>query len=255
MRNLVVHLAFDGARYHGWQVQQNAVTVQQVFQDAVEKVFGSRLPVTGCSRTDAGVHARDYVCNFRTEAGIPCPAVARALNANLPHDIAVTSCSEVSDAFHSRYFSLGKEYVYKICDAVCRDPFLRAYAIYYPKRLDCEKLNLAASAFVGRHDFAAFRSAGAVSRHRPGEEEDTVRTISSASVLRTGDLVEFTVCGDGFLYNMVRIMVGTLLLVAQGRISGSDVAAVIESRDRGRAGPTAPAHGLYLNRVFYTCGE
>lgn len=247
----MVHLAFDGTRYHGWQVQANAITVQQRFQDAVEKVFGSRLDVTGCSRTDAGVHANDYICNFRTCATIPCDAIMRALNAHLPQDIAVTSCREVSQAFHPRYYACGKEYVYKIFNASYRDPFTRNYSFYYPRRLDCEKLNDAAQGFCGKHDFAAFRSSGAASHHRPEESEgsDTVRTIFGASVTRNGDMVEFRVRGDGFLYNMVRIMTGTLLFVAQGKIKS--IPDVIESRDRKRAGATAPAHGLYLNRVFY----
>lgn len=252
MRNIMVHLAFDGTRYHGWQVQANAVTVQQRFQDAVEKVFGSRLDVTGCSRTDAGVHAYDYVCNFHTGASIECAAVMRALNASLPFDIAVTSCREVPEMFHSRYFASGKEYVYKICDAPYRNPFTRFYSFYYPRRLDCEQLNTAAQGFCGRHDFAAFRSSGAASRHRPEEPEgETVRTIFESAVTRDGDMVEFRVRGDGFLYNMVRIMAGTLLFVAQGKIKCGDIEKVIEYGDRRRAGATAPAHGLYLNRVFY----
>lgn len=251
MRNIMVHLAFDGTNYHGWQVQANAVTVQQRFQDAIENVFGSRLDVTGCSRTDAGVHANDYVCNFRTGAAIPCDAIMRALNANLPKDIAVTSCREVPEDFHSRYFACGKEYIYKIFNGPYCDPFTRNYSFYYPKRLDCEKLNAAAQDFCGRHDFAAFCSSGAASRHRPEEDEgnDTVRTIFKAEVTRNGNMVEFCVSGDGFLYNMVRIMTGTLLFVAQGKIKS--IAEVIDSKERKRAGATAPAHGLYLNRVFY----
>ena len=253
MRNLIVHLAFDGTRYHGWQVQENSVTVQQTLQDAIEKVFGSRLPVTGCSRTDAGVHANDYVCNFRTASLIKCAAVARALNAHLPHDIAVTACTEASEMFHSRYFATGKEYVYKIWNASYRDPFCRALSLYYPKRLDCALLDAAAKGFCGRHDFAAFCSSHAVSHHRPDEPEcDTVRTIFDAGVDRKGNTVEFRVHGDGFLYNMVRIMTGTLLFVAQGKITCDGIKKVIESCDRSMAGPTAPAQGLYLNRVFYT---
>lgn len=252
MRNIAVHLAFDGTRYHGWQVQRNAVTVQQTFQDAVEKIFGSRLPVTGCSRTDAGVHAYDYVCGFHTSSLIECDAIARALNSMLPHDIAVTSCVEMPQNFHPRYFAEGKEYVYKIWNAPYCDPFTRAYAFHCKKRIDSEKLNAAAKYYRGTHDFAAFCSSGAANSHRPEEPEgDTVRTVFDAEVTRKGDMVEFRVSGDGFLYNMVRIMTGTLLFVAQGKLSCEDIKSVIESRDRGKAGPTAPAHGLYLNRVFY----
>lgn len=252
MRNIVVHLVFDGTRYHGWQVQKNAVTVQQTFQDAVEKVFGSRLDVTGCSRTDSGVHANDYVCGFHTEALINCASIMRALNANLPKDIAVTACEEATEAFHPRYSATGKEYIYKIFNERRHDPFTRAYAFHYPGKLDCALLDKAALGFRGRHDFAAFCSSGAVSRHRPGEtDSETIRTIYDTAVTREGSMVTFRVRGDGFLYNMVRIMTGTLLFVAQGKITCDGIGAVVDSCERKMAGPTAPAHGLYLNRVFY----
>lgn len=258
MRNIVLRLIFDGTRYHGWQVQENAVTIQQTVQDAFEKVFGKRLDVTGCSRTDAGVHANGYVCSFKTDVTIPCDAILRALNANLPKDIAVISCGEAPSDFHVRYSTTAKEYIYKIWNSPVRNPFLAGYTMFYPKKLDAGELNLAAQNFIGRHDFAAFRSAGAVSRHRPALNEnageisgETVRTIFEANVAREGDLVIFRVRGDGFLYNMVRIMTGTLLFVAQGKISCDAVKDVIESKNRKKAGPTAPACGLYLSRVFY----
>jgi tRNA pseudouridine38-40 synthase len=252
MRNIAVHLAFDGTNYHGWQVQSNAVTIQQTFQDAVEKIFGTRLAVTGCSRTDAGVHANDYVCCFHTAASIECEAIARALNSALPDDIAVTSCSEMPEDFHPRYSASGKEYIYRIWNAQYCDPFTRRYAFHYRKRLDNELLNAAAQYYRGTHDFAAFCSSGASSSHRPeAPEGDTVRTVFDAEVTRKGDMIEFRVSGDGFLYNMVRIMTGTLLFVAQGKFSCDDIKSVIESCDRSKAGPTAPAHGLCLNRVFY----
>lgn len=248
----MVHLMFDGTAYHGWQVQANAVTVQETFQDAVEKVFKSRLDVTGCSRTDAGVHANDYVCNFKTEASIEPRAIMRALNANLPHDIAVTSCLEASPDFHSRYFASGKEYIYKINNASYRDPFTRAYSFYCAKNLDVDLLSAAAEKFRGKHDFAAFCSAGAASSYRPESPEgDTVRTIIDTGVTREGDTVIFRVRGDGFLYNMVRIMTGTLMFVAQGKIKPEEIPAIIDCCERKRAGATAPALGLYLNKVFY----
>lgn len=248
----MVHLMFDGAAYHGWQVQANAVTVQKTFQDAVEKVFKSRLDVTGCSRTDAGVHANDYVCNFKTEALIEPRAIMRALNANLPHDIAVTSCLEAAPDFHSRYFAAGKEYIYKINNAPYRDPFTRAYSFYCAKKLDVDLLAAAAANFRGKHDFAAFCSAGAAASHRPESPEgDTVRTIIDTDVTREKDMVIFRVRGDGFLYNMVRIMTGTLLFVAQSKIKPGEITDIIDARERKRAGATAPAQGLYLNKVFY----
>ena len=259
MRNIVLHLAFDGTRYHGWQVQENAISVQQTIQDGFERVFNARLPVKGCSRTDAGVHAYDYVCNFFTNSPLPCDAILRALNANLPRDIAVTACEEASEDFHVRYSATGKEYVYQIWNESVRNPFFLGYAMFYPRRLNVELLDSAAAAFRGRHDFAAFQSSRAISRHRPlqngiSTDEDssgTIRTIFNTSVTREGGMVRFRVHGDGFLYNMVRIMTGTLLFVAQGKLSCGGVEEVISSCDRKMAGPTAPACGLYLNRVFY----
>jgi tRNA pseudouridine38-40 synthase len=254
MRNIVLHLAFDGTRYHGWQVQHNAVSVQQTIQDAIEKVFKNRLALTGCSRTDAGVHANDYVCNFRTDGNMTCESIKCALNAKLPKDIVVTTCCEVDGDFHVRYSATGKEYIYKIWNARVRNPFCLGYAMFYPKKLDVELLDVAALGFCGRHDFSAFQSSRVESHHRPSQGEslcDTERTIFEAHVTRSGDMVEFRVHGDGFLYNMVRIMTGTLLFVAQGKIKGGEIGNVIASRDRKLAGPTAPACGLYLNRVFY----
>lgn len=251
MRNIVLHLAFDGGRYHGWQVQENAVSVQETVQNAIEKVFKSRLPLTGCSRTDAGVHANDYVCSFRTSAGIELNSIMRALNSNLPEDIAVTKCHEASEDFHPRYSATGKEYIYRICNSQFKNPFDRAYSFFYPKPLNCEALNIAAQAFCGKHDFSAFCSSKAVSRHRPEETSDTVRTIYSAAVERHGDKVIFRVHGDGFLYNMVRIMVGTLLFSFHGKITPEHISEIIRSKNRKMAGPTAPALGLCLNKVFY----
>lgn len=254
MRNLVLHLAFDGARYHGWQVQGNAPTVQRAFQDAVETVFGSRLPVTGCSRTDAGVHATDYVCTVKAESAIPCKNILRALNANLPSDIAVLSCAEAPEDFHPRYTAHGKEYLYQIWNAPVRSPFLRGRAYFYPYPLDISALSAAAACLTGRHDFASFCAAGSDTGARPPEdgrepESATVRTIFAADVTREGGMVRLLVSGDGFLYHMVRIIAGTLLLAA--RTPGYDVRTVLASRRRELAGPTAPACGLYLSRVFY----
>ncbi|ADU26573.1 tRNA pseudouridine(38-40) synthase TruA [Ethanoligenens harbinense] len=244
MRNILLLLRFDGAAYHGWQVQKNGVTVQEVLQNALETVLRHRPPVTGCSRTDAGVHALAYACNFRTEHTIPCQNLVRALNACLPDDIAVFACREVPPDFHARYSAHEKEYVYRILNAPARDPFWRGRALHVPYPLDEAVMDKAARGFLGTHDFAGFRAAGS-------DVKDTVRTVFHSGVQRDGDLVLFRVRADGFLYNMVRIMVGTLLYTAQDKLQPADILAVIDSRDRTAAGPTAPAHGLYLNRVFY----
>lgn len=244
MRNLLITLRFDGRAYHGWQVQPNGITVQQCVQDAVEAVTGARSAVTGCSRTDAGVHAMMFCCNFRTESPIPAERLAGALNAHLPRDIAVYGCKEVPPAFHARYDCKGKEYVYRIWNDRARNPFWEGRALHYPYTLDAAGLNRAAQGFVGRHDFSAFCAAG-------GSVEDKVRTVRAARVVRGEELVSFYVEADGFLYHMVRIMMGTLLNLEQGKLGPSSIPSILEEGERARAGVTAPAQGLYLNRVFY----
>lgn len=244
MRNLLITMRYDGSQYHGWQVQDNAVTVQQTFQDALERLFGERLPVVGCSRTDAGVHALMYCCNFRTDSAISCDRIPYALNAHLPDDIGVYDCREVSEDFHARYSCKGKRYIYKIHNSPFRNPFTMGYAYLYRPKLDADFLNAQAKDFLGTHDFAAFAAAG-------GSVEDTVRTVQDAAVYRDGDAVCFEVQADGFLYNMVRIMTGTLLGISEGKISEGSIPEIINSLDRSRAGVTVPAQGLYLKEVFY----
>lgn len=244
LRNIAMTVAFDGTAYHGWQVQANARTVQQTLQDALEAVLRQRPPVTGCSRTDAGVHARAYVCNFRTGSRIPCPNLLRALNTVLPPDIAVQDCRGADPAFHARYSAAGKEYVYRFLDVPARSPFWQRYALHWPWPLDTDRLQAAALSFVGTHDFSAFCAAG-------GSVQDHVRTVSAAQVERADGLVVFRVRADGFLYHMVRIMAGTLLDVARGNIGPESIGGILRSGSREAAGFTAPAHGLCLNRVFY----
>ena len=244
MRNLLITISYDGSAYHGWQVQKNAVTVQQVFQKAVEKLFCEKTDIKGCSRTDSGVHAKMYCVSLKTQKNIPCENIITGLNTYLPKDIAVTGCIEVADDFHARYSVKSKEYVYRIYNSQIRNPFLKNYALHYRYPIDAQYLNEEAQAFLGSHDFSGFCSA-------KSDVEDTVRTVYSFSVTRNGDEVIFCVEADVFLYNMVRIMVGTLLFVNEGKIKQGELADVIKSKDRKRAGKTAPAHGLYLNNVKY----
>ncbi|MGN1420548.1 MAG: tRNA pseudouridine(38-40) synthase TruA [Eubacterium sp.] len=244
MRKLVITIQYDGSSYHGWQVQSNALTVQEVFQNAVEKVFGERLDVKGCSRTDAGVHANMYLLTVDTDMNITNDGVIFALNSHLPKDIAVVDCKEGNSDFHPRYSCKSKEYVYKLYNGKIRNPFLADYAFYYRYPIDADYLNEQAQAFVGTYDYSGFCSA-------KSDVEDTVRTVKSFSVTRQGDMVYFRVEADGFLYNMVRIMVGTLLFVSEGKIKKDELKDVILSKDRKRAGKTAPPQGLYLNKVVY----
>lgn len=244
MVHWLLTLQYDGSRYHGWQVQPNGITVQQVMQDAVERLTGVRSGITGCSRTDAGVHAEMFCCGLHTDSRIPPEKVPAALNAHLPRDVAVTGCRLVSPAFHPRYDALGKRYVYRIWNHPARSPFWEGRAYHYGRRLDDGVMNAAAADLVGQHDFAAFCASGS-------SVEDTVRSVRSCSVTRQGELVEIRVEADGFLYNMVRIMVGTLLDIESGRIARGAIPAILQSRDRAQAGTTAPACGLYLEQVFY----
>lgn len=244
MRNLLVEISYDGSAYHGWQVQKNALTVQEVFQNAVERVFCSRYDVKGCSRTDSGVHANSYFVSFKTDKSIPADKVVMALNTYLPKDIAVLSCKEVSADFHARYSVASKEYVYKLFNGKIRNPFYNNYAYHYRYPVNTDYLNEQAKAFIGTHDFSGFCSAHS-------DVEDTVRTVKSFEVFRDGDMVYFAVEADGFLYNMVRIMVGTLIFVNEGKIKAGELKDIIESKDRKRAGKTAPPQGLYLNKVNY----
>ena len=245
--NYLITLMYDGAAYHGWQNQKNAVSVQEKVEAACASLFGCPVTVYGCSRTDAGVHANAFCCNFKTDSDRPCDLLQRGLNAVLPPQIAVLSCEEAAIGFHARYDCLGKEYVYQIWNGKTRNPFLLDRALFYPFELDTDFLHQQAQAFVGTHDFASFCASGT-------GVKTTERTIYSCSVARQGDLVTFTVCGNGFLYNMVRIMVGTLLDMQRGKIAKDTIGTILLSRNRERAGVTAPPQGLFLNRVFYQEG-
>ena len=244
MRRLLVTIRYDGSAYHGYQVQSNALTVQEVFQNAVQKVFGKRLDVKGCSRTDSGVHANMYCISFDTDMNISNESVILALNTYLPEDVAAYDCKEVDMDFHPRYNCKSKEYIYKIYNGKYRNPFYAKYALWYRWNIDAEYLNNEAQAFVGKYDYSGFCSI-------KSDVEDTVREIYSFKVWREDDFVYFKVCGDGFLYNMVRIMVGTLLFVSEGKIKSGELKSIILSKDRKKAGKTSPPQGLYLNNVSY----
>ena len=244
-RNLLLKLAYDGTRYHGWQIQENAVTVQQVFQEALCKVTGRQEDLKACSRTDTGVHAREFCVSLKTESPIPEERLVAALNHYLPQDMAVRSCQRMGEDFHARYSCKGKEYCYEIWNHPVREPFLAGRALHYWYPIDEALLDQAARHYLGSHDFSSFCTLD------KRERGDLTRRVFTSRVERRGDLVVFTVGADGFLYNMVRIMVGTLLRVQQGKFSPEDIPGILEAKDRKAAGPTAPACGLYLNRVFY----
>ena len=244
MRNLLITIRYVGTGYHGFQVQQNALTVCQVFQDGVEKLLGKRWEVKGCSRTDSGVHARRFCLSMKTDSTIPPMGLVRGLNRLLPPDVAVVDCREVPEDFHARYSCRGKRYAYRFHNSLLRDPFLEGRVYRCGKALDDPAMDRAAKAFLGTHDFSAFCSAG-------GSVEDKERTIFQSQVRRQGELVTFEVAGDGFLYNMVRIMAGTLLQVGEGRLAPEELPRIIASRDRKQAGETLPPWGLFLEEIYY----
>ena len=248
-RNLLLKIQYDGSGYHGWQIQENARSVQGAFQEALKNVLGMQPDIKACSRTDTGVHAREFCLSMKLDHGIPEERLVGALNHFLPADMAVISCQRVPDDFHARYSCKGKRYVYEIYNGEIRSPFLRDRALHYYHRLDEEKLNAAAQYYLGSHDFTSFCT---LDKREMG---DFTRTVFESRVDREGDTVRFTVAADGFLYNMVRIMTGTLLAVQQGRFAPEDIPEILARRDRKAAGPTAPAHGLYLQKVFYDLPE
>ncbi len=245
---LKFYLSYDGTNYSGWQVQKNAKTVQEVFQDAVESVFGERYSVTGCSRTDAGVHANSYCCSVDfdkdCDVNIPLDKLPVVFNRYLPDDVSVRLAERAEESFHPRYDVVYKEYEYIIHNSDIKNPFYRNRVFMYPKKLDESLMNDAAQHFVGTFDFCGFMSSGS-------SVEDTVRTIKYFTVRREDERVIINVAADGFLYNMVRILVGTLIEVSEGKIDISELDDVIMSKDRKRAGFTAAASGLYLNKIVY----
>lgn len=245
MRNLLLTISYDGKAFHGWQIQKNALAVQEVFQNALYNIIGGYADIKGCSRTDSGVHANMYCISLKTEHPIPAERLKAALNRHLPMEVAVYDCREVEEDFHARYSCKSKQYIYKIWNSEVRNPFLNGYALHYRYKIDEKQLHRAAQAFVGKHDFTSFCTLD------KREKGDFVRNVKMFSVERDNDLVTMKVEADGFLYNMVRIMVGTLLRVQQGKIPEDGIKEIIEKKDRKFAGPTAPACGLYLNQVNY----
>lgn len=244
MRNLKIFMAYRGTNYHGFQRQENAITVQEIVENCLSKILNVKTTIYGCSRTDTGVHALEYCFNFRTEKPISNIGVIRGMNTILPDDISILSCEEVFDDFHARYSCKGKEYIYKIHNSESKNPFAEDLAFHYRRPIDVELISKASKAFIGTHDFKAFCSTGS-------NKEITVRTIYDFSVTQNGSEIILLVKGDGFLYNMVRIMVGTLLFINEGKIKAEALPEIILSKDRSNAGKTAQPQGLYLSKIYY----
>ena len=243
-RNIALRLSYTGTAYHGWQVQKNAVSVAETLEKALASVVCHPVKATGAGRTDAGVHAQVYVANFRTTSGIPAGRLPLAVNTRLPDDISVSKATVVSDGFNAIGSCLKKEYTYKIYNSRIRDPFYVNRVWFYPRRLDENIMAEAARQFVGTHDFAAVRNVGT-------ETLTTVRTVHYFEIERHGDLLDCRMCADGFLYNMARAMVGTCIYAAEGKLNPAEIPAILASRNRTLAGPTAPPDGLYMTNLWY----
>ena len=247
MKRIRLTICYFGDNYCGWQVQDNLPTVQSAMQDALEKLYGIRPPVIGCSRTDSKVHAKRYVCCFdipEEKNTIPVERIPFALSSVLPYDIACLCAKEVDLDFHPRYSCIGKEYKYLIYNAPIPDPFFHNRAWHCKKELDLGSMQEAVPYIVGKKDFRAFMASGS-------SVTDTVRDVKSLEISKENSLITVTVSADGFLYNMVRIIAGTLCECGKGSVRPEYLKEIIKSADRKNAGVTAPPHGLYLNRIFY----
>lgn len=244
-RRLALLTEYDGSAFCGWQIQAGQRTVQQVLRDALIRLTGEQdLQLAGCSRTDAGVHARGHVSHFQTASRIPADRLHLALNSILPPDVTVRAACAVPADFHARFAARAKTYTYRIVNQPCRPAVGRAQLCHVPGRLDLEAMALALPALIGRQDFRAFRDAG-------GSNRTTIRTVQLVRLSVREPLITLTIRGDGFLYHMVRIIMGTLLAVGQGKIAAGQVAAILEAGDRSAAGKTMPPQGLCLEQVRY----
>lgn len=244
MKRVKLIVAYDGTDYSGWQLQQNAVTIEQKLNEALSDLLGEEITVAGASRTDAGVHSLGNVCIFDTNTRIPAEKISFALNARLPEDIVVQDSCEVDMDFHPRFSKSRKTYEYRVLNRKFRMPTMRRDTYFYHYPLDVAKMQQAASYLIGEHDFKSFCSVHT-------QAETTVRTIYNCTVDKDGEIIRIRVQGNGFLYNMVRIIAGTLIEVGAGKREPEDILMMLEKCDRATAGPTAPAHGLTMMGLEY----
>jgi len=235
---------FDGTRYHGWQVQKTERTIAGTVEETLARLCGHPVRVNGCGRTDAGVHAEKYCFNFRTSSNIPPDRFPQAANSLLPKDIALQAAVYAPDDFDANLSCIKKEYTYRIYNSGTRNPFYSNRTYFYPHKLNIDTMREAAKHFVGMHDFAAVRSVGT-------ETKTTIRTVYWYEIEKTGEIIELRVCADGFLYNMARAMAGTLIYASEGKISPNELPRLLEQKDRRSTGPTVPAGGLYMTRIWY----
>ena len=243
-KNIKLIIEYDGTNYAGWQRQNNAITVQGTLEEVLEKLLGRNIKVTGCSRTDSGVHAKGFVCNFVTESTIPPSRIKYAINNLLPNDIVILDSSEVPIDFHSRYNCIKKTYTYTILNRENPAAINRNYVYHFNRLLNIELMKKGSEFLIGTHEFDSFRNVGS-------SVKTTTRTIYSIVIDQQEDYVKFSITGNGFLYNMVRIIVGTLLNVGSGKILPESVKEILLAKDRSKAGMSLPAQGLCLEKIYY----
>ena len=244
MRNVRIRVAYDGSKFYGWQRQEGFESVQEAIETALEDLTGEHLTVHGSGRTDTGVHALGQVASFHVDTHLADNRLLFALNAHLPEAVCVTALETCSDAFHAQGSAVGKRYLYLVRTTRFRAPFGRAHHHWVPDPLDLGAMRRAAAHIVGERDFSALANAGS-------PRKSNVRRVRAVRLVPRRDVLAFCVTGNGFLYNMVRTIAGTLLEVGRGRMGADELPELLASGDRSRAGPTAPACGLYLLRVFY----
>lgn len=243
-KNIKLLIEYDGTNYHGWQKQPNQLTIQQTIEEAIYFITKEKVILSGSGRTDSKVHAYGQVANFHTNSNIPNGNFKYALNNILPKDISIKESSQVELEFHSRYDAIGKEYKYIIYNDKIRSSIIRNYSYHVAYDLNFMNMKKAINEFVGTHDFRAFMFS-------KSQVQNTIRTIKEATIEKNDKMIEITLRGNGFLYNMVRIITGTLVDIGRGKIDFKDINYIIESKKRENAGHTAPPQGLYLNKVFY----
>ncbi|MBO4976655.1 MAG: tRNA pseudouridine(38-40) synthase TruA [Lachnospiraceae bacterium] len=245
MRNIRLLIQYEGTRYQGWQRQESSEnTIQGRLEKLLSQMCGEKVELQGSGRTDAGVHAMGQVANFHTNSALSTEEMLQYINTYLPQDIAVVQVTEAAERFHSRLNATGKCYQYRVWNSSVPNVFLRRYALEYPQTLDIEAMRQAASGFLGEHDFKSFTST------KKGKKS-TVRRIDSIDIVQEGNLITFTFRGNGFLYHMVRILMGTLLEVGEGRRTAASIPELIAAKSREEAGPLVPSKGLMLKEVYY----
>jgi tRNA pseudouridine38-40 synthase len=242
--NVAFWVAYDGSSYCGWQRQKHHKTVQGVLEKKLSRVLGKDIAIHGSGRTDSGVHALAQCVTFTAELNMPVDRIKIAMNKILPQDIFIKEIKEMPDSFHARYSAIGKTYIYKVYLDRERDPFKDKYYCHYPYELNVDDIRKAMKYFLGTHDFRTFMASGS-------QVSNTIRTIHEFRLKAEGNILEFSITGDGFLYNMVRIIIGTLFQVGRGKVPVNEIQGIIEAKDRSAAKWTAPAQGLYLKEVLY----